>query len=356
MRAFTCSVTVLLLSLLSTGCTNAQLRVSTIRQAKTLTETQYEQILNNLAMCALDPDSLPSMVSLKSGSTQIGDTGTLGFLGVAGLMTTFGSSPTISGSRSIVDQWGTSPVTDDNVLKLLQMAYQNTHGISSFLTEKDANDMGHDLSQLIGTNADISTDADTLKLLATIRGGSLFSNISGAYFKGGLSRDLSDIQEQLVNTLDEDFLQFAFKYVQNNKVYIGIFPDNVPVGNMNPNKFMTVSAVNERNQPGLPASGLAKETARRINDIQEELGNIARLGVDWYHCGSKHEIPPDACYVGHYKSCGRDCYAWVQPEGRKQLADFTRSILKLSGTFKDAQIVTVPSGIQYSPAFSGPAR
>ena len=104
----------------------------------------------------------------------------------------------------------------------------------------------------------------------------------------------------------------------------------------------------------LPSTGLAKETKREVNAIQEELASIAKLPPHWYHVGGKKDVPKDACYVGHHASCGREAYVWVCPDGLPSLAEFTLGILNLSTTFKDTQVLTVPSGIQYSPAFSRP--
>ena len=99
-------------------------------------------------------------------------------------------------------------------------------------------------------------------------------------------------------------------------------------------------------------TGLTKETARRVNDIQGELCDIAtKLPPGWFQVGERKDVPKNACYVGHAKICCRECYVWVCPDGLRALADFTLSILKLSSTFQETQVLTVPMGIQYSPAF-----
>jgi len=155
---------------LAPGCANRQLQFSTARQARTVVDLQYQQVLDNLAMFCLNPSALPSLVSLKTGATQVGDTGSIGFLGVAGLATgamkafntTFGSSPTITGTRTIVDQWGSSPVTDDNNLLLLSKAFRCALGYRDLIDEDEANDLAHDLNPQIGTTADMSVDRDTL--------------------------------------------------------------------------------------------------------------------------------------------------------------------------------------------------
>ena len=129
-RSSLLGLSMLALFALVPGCTHHRLEINTVKQAETVVDLEYRQILDNLAMFCLNPEALPSLVMLKTGASQVGDTGTLGFLGVAGLttstpsVTTFGSSPTITGTRTIVDQWGSSPVTDDNNLLLLRKAFR----------------------------------------------------------------------------------------------------------------------------------------------------------------------------------------------------------------------------------------
>ncbi len=141
-----------------------------MNQANTAVDLEYRQVLDNLAMFCLNRDALPSLVTLKTGASQVGDTGTLGFLGVTGfatgdnvpINTSLGSSPTLSGTRTIVDQWGSQPITDDNNLLLLNKAFRCALGDKALLDEDDANDLAHDLNPQIGTTSDISVDRDTM--------------------------------------------------------------------------------------------------------------------------------------------------------------------------------------------------
>ena len=66
------------LPLFSSGCAYVQLRKSTLRQASTITELQYQQVLNNLAMLSYDPFALPTMLALKNGTAQVADSGKRG--------------------------------------------------------------------------------------------------------------------------------------------------------------------------------------------------------------------------------------------------------------------------------------
>jgi len=46
----------------------------------------------------------------------------------------------------------------------------------------------------------------------------------------------------------------------------------------------------------------------------------------WYAVGAKHDIPKNACYVGHHG----DTYVWVMPDGINGLAVFAMATLDLA--------------------------
>jgi hypothetical protein len=119
-----------------------------------MTEFQYEQVLNNLALIIQDPHALPWHLSIKTGTSQVADTGTAGL--APGIVILNNSEPFLTGSRAIVDQWGTTPVTDDTALRLLRLAYQKAIRPTPGLSLSEVNDLAHTLSNQIGTNSDIS--------------------------------------------------------------------------------------------------------------------------------------------------------------------------------------------------------
>ena len=106
------------------GCTSSRLRQRTINQARTLPELQYQQVLDNLAQIAVNPAALPWHVNLREGTTQITDTGSGGAavdLGPPPM-----TLPQVFASRTVVVQWGMSPVIDATELRLLRTAYRRT--------------------------------------------------------------------------------------------------------------------------------------------------------------------------------------------------------------------------------------
>ena len=115
---------VVLLVLALSGCASVQLKHSTLRSASTLTDLQYQQVLNNLAMYCETPTALPWHVNLQNGAVQVADAGSIGTIAQSDLSHAFTWSPYFTGTRSIVTQWSTIPVTDDTTLRLLRQAYQ----------------------------------------------------------------------------------------------------------------------------------------------------------------------------------------------------------------------------------------
>jgi hypothetical protein len=522
---------------LGPGCTHYRLEVNTVKQAQTVVDLEYRQILDNLAMFCLNREALPSLVTLKTGASQVGDTGSAGFLGTSGLTygspanfySSFGSSPTITGTRTIVDQWGSSPVTDDNNLLLLQKAFRCALGWKDLINEDDANDLAHDLNPQIGTTADISVDRDTL---GTVFSQNVISSVLARFMPpeparknpppgtsadvdlywerrrqldnlAGRFAEVSElIDSRITDTLDHEILAqtYAFRYsrrldvvpvndvseipatnedriwvaavrgglririfdsdgkrsydiqlmpsirdlsetppngtsliiaaYRNSVPYLRIFgadgkridhtitepdsriallaelrdeldrPVSKDLTDSEKNRIITAvvaladpcaldkikdiitiydnskppkdvewkykrelikkvveitglkSSLKKRFEPFQYAStGLAKETIYRLNDAQKTLDEI-RSG--WVHWGPKK--PKDACYVGHARFCGREMYVWVCDDGLDGLSNFTRAVLKLGSTFKDVQVITAPTGIQFSPALTNAPR
>jgi hypothetical protein len=89
----------------------------------------------------------------------------------------------------------------------------------------------------------------------------------------------------------------------------------------------------------------AREARRQVKEINKDLSSIQ---TGWFGVGRKHDIPRNACYVGRF----RDRYAWVCPDGCRDLADFTLKVLSFSSLLKEQSILTIPGG---GPRFT-PAR
>ena len=90
------------------GCANVQLKHTTVNQASTLTNLQYQLVLENLAMIYANRSALPWHVNLPTGTAQVTDFGSaafaMGFGRQMGILRSY--SPTFSAQRTIVETWG----------------------------------------------------------------------------------------------------------------------------------------------------------------------------------------------------------------------------------------------------------
>jgi hypothetical protein len=118
------------------GCaTHRSLRENTVQASATLTELNYQQILNNVALIAAHPSALPSLAVVNSGTVTVVDqkavnanatyAPTLNFAQQAGsglpiLSLLFNPS----GSRNVTENWSLVPVTDIDNLRRIRCAFQ----------------------------------------------------------------------------------------------------------------------------------------------------------------------------------------------------------------------------------------
>jgi hypothetical protein len=300
---------VILLALTLSGCANVQLKFSTVRSASTLTDLQYQQVLDNLAMYCQDPAALPWHVNLQNGAVQVADAGSLGTIAQTDLSHAFTWSPYFTGTRSIVTQWSTIPVTDDMTLRLLRLAYQIA---ICYRAERDldpdlAIDLAHTLKNQTPTNADISLETELFDSLVKQYDAGDIKDLKKLFKTYELAHDL------VLSATDKDFL--------------------APIDHT---KYIFKTA-------------LARDVARQVDDVK---GQYRDIPTGWFGCGKKCDVPKDACFVGHYGKC----YTWVCPEHRSELAEFTLTVLNLTSVVKQAQVIAAPSGVAFSPGSARVAR
>ena len=294
--------TVFLLSILSmgTGCTNVALRHSTVNQAGTMTNLQYQMILENLATMVDNPGTMPWHTNMTGGTTQMTDSGqgTLGFGVNVYNRPKFGFwniLPAVNASRTVVQQWGHSPVTDGDELRLLRIAYRRALGFDEMPSPDFLDDLGREIKKQIVVTEDLK------------------------------------VESQL-------FYQEMFRAKKHSYKELDLSTDST-VGDK---KFFDPThdrALAARKTP------LAREVASELNEIIDELETIH---PGWYHVGRKHDVPKNACYVAHHKNV----YVWVAPEEVNELTEFTLSVLEMASAIHPAPPISLGSGGPvYSPGF-----
>lgn len=117
-------VATLLVALTSTGCTHVQLRHNSIRQSATVSEIYQQQVLENLAKFARDPNALPHFSVASGGLNSVNDSGS-GQVGLAWNTFRF-TGATLGGNaaRGQAQNWTLVPVNDPRKLELMRCAYQ----------------------------------------------------------------------------------------------------------------------------------------------------------------------------------------------------------------------------------------
>jgi hypothetical protein len=119
-----CTLLVLAFAAACTGCTQHQLQHSTLHQARTVTDLQYDQVLTNLAATAASPDILPCFAVVGTGGAGVTDVGEasaeLEWDPDALVRRMVG----LTASRQVEAQWTLAPVVNPDKLRALRAAYQ----------------------------------------------------------------------------------------------------------------------------------------------------------------------------------------------------------------------------------------
>jgi len=127
------------------GCQHVQLENHTLRQASTLTDLQYRQVLSNIALFAQNTDALPFYATAGTGTTSIQNTlgarGTFNWdlfsnAGIATLWFFDKASAEVDPSTQAQEQWTTSCVLNPDELSLMRCIYQKVVGVRDCECEK----------------------------------------------------------------------------------------------------------------------------------------------------------------------------------------------------------------------------
>jgi hypothetical protein len=348
-------------------------------------------------MFCSNPDFVPSFVNLKDGSCQIADLGSASYMG--DWHRAFKSQPTLLGSRTVVEQWGMSPVTNDNELQLLQIAYRRAIGIDESLEEhRDiANDIAHELvnqlpdvddyrGSIVRQFEDYKNDVRRKRGLPT-----------GYGDLAGILRYVYPTSNQNTHSLYKDFSAQTLATADNKIVYDNEFLRYLNVWGVYKHKIMyrppkdhvasefyinypdyqyDRSSDETKSKLDLPAPILnlqptfiarsgsaalsgggevtyvtpeAASVRRQIRDLENDLLSIP-CDRSWFGQGRKHEVPKDACFVGHY--C--DYYVWVRADGLKELSNLTIKTLKFASLIKSESVMTIP-GPRFTPSSGFPS-
>ncbi|WP_165073611.1 hypothetical protein [Paludisphaera rhizosphaerae] len=358
------------------GCTNEQLRWSTVRQAMTLNEIQHRQVMQNLATFAANQYAIPRHVTLKDGAAQITDSGTIAGQVISDSFLNLGAG------RSVTDLWNMEPVTNDVELRMLRVAYRRAFGAEDDLyTDGLANDLAHELKEQTYQIDDLRTSLANAEV--TKRGG-FFGNllktdepdtVAGPDYVGTVDKPTAEVKTEQSDGRDftittkrtvpeksvthDDIPGISTQKAKErrdkfNKLVSGNHVDIImPWERVEPDTLLTVPTGKldaYGNMIFRESTPLVVELRRQIYDTNNELEEITS---GWLGCSrDKHDVPKNACYVAYAKECGSGCYVWVCPDHMREFEDFTLKIMGLSGLIREPN-VTGSTGVRFTPTGGG---
>jgi hypothetical protein len=118
------------------GCaTHCSLRDNTLKTSSTLTDLNYQQVLDNVARFVAHPSAMPSIAVINAGTVTVSDQKSLNANATYVPTETFsqqaGSGLPIlsllfnpSGSRNVTENWSLAPVTDIDNLRRIRCGFQ----------------------------------------------------------------------------------------------------------------------------------------------------------------------------------------------------------------------------------------
>jgi hypothetical protein len=288
-------------ALMSAGCTDAQLRITTLNQHATLSDFQYQMVLRNLAGFAKNPDVIPWHTSITTGTSQVADaeTARLGLLGqyFHDVKSNYSQvAPSASASRTVVQQWSTNPIVYSDALRLLQIAYRRAYGIDEMPDDKLLDDVAHDIKKQIIATEDLKTET--------------YLFYQSAFADKGKS--FNSVRHGTTSTVGEQ------TFVPPSEGLDPLLDQKTP---------------------------LAREVAHELNEVVDDLRTVP---TGWFGVGTKHDVPKNACYVakdGHK-------YVWVMPVHRAELSKFVLIVMDLANAIQEPESLNIQGGLNFSPGFT----
>ena len=344
----------MLCALSTCGCTAVRLGRGTVSQSSTLTDIQYQQILDNLAMFACDPDAMAWHVKVNGGVVQVADQG-MGMI-AANVGGPHAVAPSLGLQRNVLHQWNVDPVIDADDLALLHIAYRKAVHPEDFdgAIRRDAFEQICEISS--GFHIALTRDV-AMKMIDAL-------HIDASPERKEKLDHAHDALEKLYDRLDALSLRET-PYDPAKLCHNGCqIPSELEFVQEEIAKLSSSicdaaylpvhSLMRQRRNPGLVDQAQDRITALlSLVDEPEEGAPPNPFSMPWVHVAChKRDIPPCACYIGRYTHCGQTCYAWVAPEQAKTLRDFTLVVLSLAPP--DAQDVAPQTnglGAANSPGF-----
>ena len=299
---------VLASALVSCGCMAAmrnQLSYRVTRQASTIPDIYYREVLNNLAVIETDASRMPYFSDPQTSRTSIQQTasGSYGLFfdlistAPTGVLTLFNhylpdrQSATLTATQRNSGEWAALTANDPDKLFTMRAAYHRVTGVSNAEDEEI-------LAEFYYRHFEITDD--TLARLRTE------------------NPDVFEAVGQKLSKLK------GIEYLSAESFEKRLKNDDI-IGNDDFERYRRIL---------LKSARMIHEPTEFVSDADtHHLLYISALKPGWLGVGQKRDLPKDAAYVGQY---GRT-YVWVAPANLEALTRLTLAILDIH-TFKSERI------------------
>lgn len=123
MRAF--AALSLLLAVILSGCAHTRLSCNATKQARTLTEIEEQQVLDNIAMFVANCGSTPYFALPNGGGTLTNQAATVSSTLLWSPRTLTSENGTLSGTAGLTVNWTLKPINEPERLELMKRLYQH---------------------------------------------------------------------------------------------------------------------------------------------------------------------------------------------------------------------------------------
>ena len=332
------------------GCTHLRLERQTINQGSTLSDIQYQQVLDNLAMFACDSMALAWHVKVTGGVVQVADQGNAGVV-PSGVRIPY-LAPNLAVTRNVLGQWNVDTVVESDDLETLQLVYQKAiHPADP--ERKLKKQIFEKICELTATYHIVLAPPVATEMIETLK----------------IEASAEEIKklENIGSRLEELYRRIDTLMASDNVEAIASDKDHQPPqAELAAVKREIVKLTSSLcNEPFIDGYTLERmpHTAKVIEQAEDKMKALYSLVTEqgsepnpfatpWVSWGPKKCVPQCVCYVAHYRGCQGDVYLWVEPQNSKVLRDFVLVILSLVPP--DVQEMSLPKlgvGAAFSPTF-----
>jgi len=287
------------------GCMRSQLRNRMTKQAGSIPNVYYQEVLNNLAMIQADPSLLPYFSDPQTARTRIQQSANLSYginwdlitnapTNVLSLFDRYlldRQSATLTGGQSNSGEWTALTANDPDKLFTMRSAYRRVTGVANAEDQEI-------LSEFYYRHFEITDEALT----------NLREYRPDLYEKIGIK--LAKLKG--IEYLSAEGFEARLK-------------DEDVLGKDDFERYRRIL---------LKFCRMSHEPTEFVSDADtHHLLYVSALRPGWIGVGQKQDVPKTAAYVGQY----RKTYVWVMPENIETLTRLTLAILDIH-TFKSERI------------------